>query len=388
VRRTSLVVVGCIAYAILSLMSSLLSIEFDISVPFAVQRNRTGDDIVRMVYLIALLCGGMVLGGFFGARMPLVEQLRLRRRFSPHPILMNVGTVLLCVGAAYFTVSALESFTFERQPGEIQRISGLGVLSQFVLIGCGCLAIINLELRRFVILTAVLAAYISIIYGLSQGSRSAVFIPAVLLAFFAFGRNWRGMLLTLLLLVVTLITSSIGRTVVRGFEVGPEFLADVDVIATLFESWQYFVTFSMLHFAYAAEVAGERFGLAELLYSLSPIPSQLWSAPPDPGNWRFDRYRPLGAQAEIWGISPVLNFALALIIGFLGGLSERISSQTLKTIVGSLLLFAFAISFQYGLRSIQWFVWFAAAGTVIAHLLGLIAPRPNTMRPAPSGAGG
>jgi hypothetical protein len=378
-------VVGCAAYAALALVSSLLSIEFNASVPFSAQDNRTGEDIMRMVYLTALLTGGIIFGSLLSGQMPQFEG-QPRRRFSPQPLLANVVLVLLGVGAVYFTVNAFNSFTFEREPGEIQRAPGLGVLSQFVLIGCGGLAIINFELRRFVVPTAVFAAYISMTYGLSVGSRSAVLIPAVLLAFFAFGRNWRALLLTLALLVATLITTTIGRTVVRGYEIGPEFLADLDVIEMLFSAWQYFVTFSMLHFAYAAEVASERFGLAELFYSLAPIPSQLWPAPSDPLTWRFDRYRPLGAQAELWGISPALNFAFALIIGFLGGLSERISSQTLKTLVGSLLIFAFAISFQYGLRTIQWFVWFAAAGIVIANLFGSIGPRQDTTRRAEAGA--
>lgn len=99
---------------------------------------------MRMVYLTALLTGGIILGSLLSGQMPQFEG-QPRRRFSPQPLLANVVLVLLGVGAVYFTVNAFNSFTFEREPGEIQRAPGLGVLSQFVLIGCGGLAIINLS---------------------------------------------------------------------------------------------------------------------------------------------------------------------------------------------------------------------------------------------------
>ncbi|MGY5818686.1 hypothetical protein [Vibrio cincinnatiensis] len=139
------------------------------------------------------------------------------------------------------------------------------------------------------------------------------------------------------------------------------FMASIDAFSS---SWEltsntigYITAFSIYHFATTITSNNDNFGVLDLIYSLTPIPSYLMPYKPDVSDWRLDVFRPLGGVYELFSVSPVSFLVFFFFLGFLFATADIVVLGKKKMLFLLLSLFIVVFLFQYNLRGVQWFLY-------------------------------
>lgn len=212
--------------------------------------------------------------------------------------------------------------------------------------------------NRLSVFLYALALYISFLFCWLDGSRTGLLpIAAVTLAKFG-NRQIFGFVANVFVLGVLSALMFIARL---NTDRSLDFLlnsfgslgAQVENIYFLFS---YLTAFSALHFLVVID-SGFTFSRSDLIYSILPIPASIIGSSIDPASWRLDPYRPFGAIAELYLFAPAASYAF---LGFLGVIGKAVDSTSTPSVMRLLQLFfltTLALSFQYHLRTVQWFVY-------------------------------
>jgi len=126
-----------------------------------------------------------------------------------------------------------------------------------------------------------------------------------------------------------------------------------DGVAGLFG---YIFGYSLLHYIATIKSGLGQFQFLDLIYSIIPLPSWLIPITIDTSLWRVDRYRPMGALAELSRVSDVFTYTLFIILGWLAKSLDRISNYTVKSLSLPIFFLICVTMFQYHLRALQWFL--------------------------------
>lgn len=248
--------------------------------------------------------------------------------------------------------------------GEIHRVLE-SKFSHLLLIFSGVSLISNIHLRKFVAISYMLTFFIVLSFALIDGTRSAIIPLIILILWFAGHKQYTKLFFASITTAFTIGLVFYGRFLARGNDF-QDLLFMIEFIVNNF-SISYFSAYSWLHFLFAIEQFKGNFSLSDMWYSITPVPSSLLPYSPDTSLWRLDAYRPLGAQASLYllGLIPWIFFNL--VIGFVLGLATKIDNAVIRILVFGVIFLTFASSFQYNLRSVQWFLWFAIGAVVLVR---------------------
>lgn len=355
------------AYILASYGNAWLATYYGWPVAFGYQDYFSPYQVLTFSWLPATQIALLVVGQFLAESLrinPPRKKFRSFRWYSPHIIFIIImGYVFYIVYVGFFVHREVN------YSGEIHRVlEGKG--SQFFLIAITFLALTNYQRGRFSILSISLPVTAAALYALIDGSRSAI-LPSALITIYALNqRQWKLMWAVLLSTIPILMLTSIGRTLSREVVWSLEALE----VVTLPElNLSYFLGFSYLHVFYGLENYAGKFNWADFFYSITPLPSKLIPFSPTTQLWRIDVYRPLGAQTATLLLSVVSFAGLNIVVGFLAAKVKTIKSFPIRALAIILITLGFAASFQYHLRTVQWFFWLAA----VLVLLNRGARLPN-----------
>ncbi|MFG6524506.1 hypothetical protein [Sulfitobacter sp. M23508] len=342
-------------YILVSYIWALATVYQGTPVAFGYQNYFALSEVASLWYVPALQAFSLLVGIYIarGTRRRFLQG-RLRFRWYSAPLFVGVISAFL----AYTLLGALDAIGADNRTGEIERHLE-GKTSQLFLAISTLLAIINLERRKLGRVSVFLVMICAALYAGVDGSRAAVIPPVLVAVYSVVRRNLWGTVLCGCFLLVIVGLMGAGRIAARGGGVDV-----VNLLATLWENdgiqLNYFFAFSYLHFFYALDNYFGNFGWADMLYSLAPAPSAIMPYSVDPSGWRIDVYRPVGAQASVFQLSILPYVVLHVAYGFIARRAKYIQSKSIVAFVSLLLVLSFAASFQYHLRSVQWFFWLAA----------------------------
>lgn len=202
---------------------------------------------------------------------------------------------------------------------------------------------------------------VGFVFSWVDSSRAGAISLASVMIFSALSN--RRMLLMALVLIQSffLLLSIVGRTLSQ--RVSLEFFNSFFLAAK--ESWleltlntiSYITAFSHMHFAYVVETGSGQFNIFDLIYSITPVPSFAWPFTFDTDLWRVDQFRPMGAVAELYRVSPLLAFLYFWFIGRLAKSNDLIGLQSVRVIQIVIFFLICVTSYQYSLRTVQWYIY-------------------------------
>lgn len=347
----------CAAYCATITVLSILSISLDWHVQFNMQDEMTPQILWRIVSMQIVNMIGLSVGKHLSRIVPQIRVPSIRLVNISLPWAHIFLAIIIIMFAQSVIFSAVSVNTVRSGEG-IERVMH-GKASQFMLILGAVLAVSNVDKGKFSALSVFLVVCNSALFAFFNGSRAAVLPVAIIFMYFAISRRTAPAAFLFCVTIAIFFASMAGRIVVSSYQFEWGSIASLGVLESAISGLHYFTTFSAMHASYAVDFSRDVFGWRELIYSLTPIPSSVISPPSSSDLWRIDMYRPLGGQAEMWGISPVVNLLFAVSIGYWMCRADRIQDIRLVVLIKSLLALSFCISFQYGLRTIQWFFWIA-----------------------------
>ncbi|RVU37456.1 hypothetical protein EOE67_09700 [Rheinheimera riviphila] len=213
--------------------------------------------------------------------------------------------------------------------------------------------------RVFAILSCVFLAFI---FSWIDASRASI-LPLIGVAYVFYTKRSYFLLLCVSIVMVCLFMTAI---IARSYIDRISFDSLIEIVVHTYTNFSevcvwvvsYFTAFSIYQFAYIVRDGLGDFTSYDLIYSVIPLPSFLWSNVPDYDNWRADEFRPMGALSEILRVS-ILAFTFFFFI--LGVLAKKIDCMT-DRYMKLLSVFVFSMTtvmiFQYNLRTVQWFYYF------------------------------
>lgn len=142
-----------------------------------------------------------------------------------------------------------------------------------------------------------------------------------------------------------------------------------DFILYLGFTISYFTEYSIYSLAYTYTSSKGVFTLSDFFYSIIPLPSQYHFIDVNDRLWRIDQFRPLSGQGSVARISLLLVATYNIVLGWLLGRYFRIVPQNLRMIMGLSALLVFAMSFQYGIRTVTWFLVFLGGTARLASII-------------------
>lgn len=119
----------------------------------------------------------------------------------------------------------------------------------------------------------------------------------------------------------------------------------------------YLTSFSIMHFAYVVDSNSGTFGVGDLLYSLTPLPSVFWGVPFETELWRVDQFRPMGAIAEMFRVSWLIVVLFFFSMGFMAKRIDTATMPGVKLITLSIFVLIAITMYQYSLRTVQWYLY-------------------------------
>lgn len=120
----------------------------------------------------------------------------------------------------------------------------------------------------------------------------------------------------------------------------------------------YTFIYSMLHFIITFKNELGVFVASDLFYSVLPVPSALIPVEVDPSNWRVDKYRPMGALAELVRVSHIFLTFWFFFLGCVARNIDRIKTNMVKSLASAVFFIILLSMFQYHLRGVMWLVFF------------------------------
>jgi hypothetical protein len=203
----------------------------------------------------------------------------------------------------------------------------------------------------YIYLVILIAAF----FALMDGSRVSIIPAAVFLLISIYLKNLRYIALGILLNAILAFLYGIGRDAARQFKWNIDLgVFDYELYLDLFS---YIFAFSIYHLADVnLQLKNLHISPSVFLYSITPLPSYFFDNV-DLAQIRLDVYRPIGAIGEmyIFGYWTYLLFSFS--IGFSLGIFNLRIRGFVKVALYIVVSFLYLMSFQYGLRTIQWFFW-------------------------------
>lgn len=350
-------------YLVVCFILSILHVYTGVSIAFSYHEYFKISDILLSIPIFALLLASITLGSYFGSRLSF-RNFKLNSFKIKYFHILGFAFLIYFCASIFFTILGNSD---QSNDGEMFRVLE-SKTSQIFLILSGIVLVYNFNVHKLTKSSYILAFAISSSFALVDGSRAAL-LPFFLLCFWLFsnGYYWK-LAINMCTLVIIVGLLFYGRILTRGLTV--EFDNVLGFLSYILSqvSISYFTSFSWLHFIYSIDHYKFSFSVIDLFYSVTPIPSRFLPYEPNTSEWRIDRYRPIGAQGSLFisGIIPFILFNFC--VGFANGQSNRVQKPVIKTLVKFILLFTFASSFQYNLRSIQWFFWCAVLIMVLTRL--------------------
>ena len=197
--------------------------------------------------------------------------------------------------------------------------------------------------------------FISIMFAIFDGSRVAVIPSVVLLSIAVYMRSFKIFVFSAFLTLTSIYLYDVGRVSARQFEWDLIFYGfDIYIVADFLS---YIFAYSVYHVAdVLAQVDRLEISSSVFIYGLIPIPSAFFSNI-DISQVRLDVFRPIGAIGEMLIFYPLTFFLYSLLIGVLFAVVKRRVSGLGRFVLNMALVFIYLMSYQYGLRTIQWFIW-------------------------------
>ncbi|MBP1804843.1 hypothetical protein [Rubellimicrobium aerolatum] len=313
----------------------------------------------------------IVLGG---------ARVRLRGK-SELAFLVLVGILAYCIVKVALDWEVLQ----ENRPGYIARILA-SKASQFLVLAAALLTAYNLSVRRLGVASAAVALAIGLLFAWVDASRSGVLPPAVIAIHFVARRRVGPAALFLAVAVFFFVLTMTGRG--EADKSLDAFLTTATLIASQWReiNLSYLFEFSYLHLFTVYEQIPLDFGLADLIYSITPIPGALHPIAVDPMLWRLDLYRPYGGMGELLGFGPVVFGAFHVAFGAMARYHDATPNLFRKFIGLMLFLFGFISLFQYGLRAGEWMIYPSLVFAASARRAAAAVPSATAPPPAVLGA--
>lgn len=322
-------------------------------VPFKYNLLVECTSVINAYYLALTQILVIYVGGYVAYATPIRPAI-LTVRFSPKrsiaiaSIIVHYGIILWFI---YLVIDAgLDAYKPLTQKSSILLV----IISSLA-------AISSIALRRFSALHLLGLTTITLMFGYFDTSRTAL-VPGAILLLYAFTNRRRA----LSVLGLTLI--SIGLLLSFGLRADVDQAGkSIELLMSSISSSQinyfrsYVFEFSYLHFLYTMAQSPLMFDAKDLVYSITPLPSAILPPSSDPDTWRLDKYRPYGAMAETLNVGYTFFLLFNFLFGFLAT-AITFSRSTLLRLGGTaLVVFGYMASYQYGLRTIQWFLWISLA---------------------------
>lgn len=203
--------------------------------------------------------------------------------------------------------------------------------------------------------------FIGFLFAWLDASRSAVIPLSGILISSLLQKRHKTTIVTAASMAILYMMASTGRIVHDRASIGAldQILTN---IATNFPeislaSLSYFTSFSIFQFSYVVKSGAGSFSFYDLVYSVTPIPSFLWPAPPSYSNWRIDYFRPMGATAELFRVSPFFLFAFFGVLGLLAKITDATKFKPVRILLTCMFGALCVIIFQYNLRTAEWIAY-------------------------------
>lgn len=262
----------------------------------------------------------------------------------------------------YFLSKIFTGVEYENGEQYVKNYRPLGDKISTLLLLCQSALVIFLSRHakdRLLVMTC--AVVISFMFAWIDASRAAILPLAGIIYLHYRRRNYLRLSLFSMLLVIFYMMAIVGRSYVDRIGYG----ALGDIVSTTITDFDevlvwvvsYFTAFSIFQFAYVTRDSLGLYTLYDLLYSITPLPSFVWSVVPDYDNWRADEFRPMGAVSEVYRISPYAMYGYFFVVGCLAKLVDAIKSSALKLFAMAIFFMTSVMMFQYNLRTIQWFYY-------------------------------
>lgn len=349
-----LIYLNCIIF-----FSGLLALYFQWEIQFDLQKFYDLEMIFRLFCMSLFSIVGIWLGSRLASATPRVRIAKIRFPIVSK-VVVNNFIVLILLLVAFFVFSLfLSSISLSRSGDGLERVMGGKYLTP-LLIFLSAITIKCLDNEKDKLFPLYLLTFILGMYAYGDGTRAAMIGGVTVFMYSLIVDNRKMKIHAAISIAAVFIALIFGRSFVSGVDLNVGFLDYFDLIFdAIFVFWHYFITFSGLHAAYASAEGVGFFGFGEFIYSILPVPASIIPPPSSTELWRVDQFRPLGAQAEMWKVSPATNFIFAFFIGFLLRRTVRKDKSLMLILAGAILYLSFLMSFQYGLRTIQWLIWLA-----------------------------
>lgn len=280
---------------------------------------------------------GISISLSFKSRSTLIRGRKLRLSANVRLLILSIIIYFI----VYFSFQLIESFTSLQGELTLRKFE----FKSFRFLMLALLVIIFVIARNK--LGFWLLAVVNITYAFLDASRfSLVFVVILIMLYQSINTKFTG----LCVILITLLTFCYSRF-------GVHF--DLQVIIMYF--WfvvSYVTDFNIYQLAYTIESTKGTFEVKDFLYSIIPIPSNLHFIEVNDRLWRIDAFRPLSGQGSVARLSLILLCFYNFFLGWLFGRCLRMTPERYVELFVLCIMIIFAMSFQYSIRTITWYVLF------------------------------
>jgi hypothetical protein len=294
------------------------------------------------------------------------HEVNISDRFvARHEALVGVSLARLDRISVYSFLFLILFFSFYQYVFMEANIVGIGrrtvlsdKFSDIGLILTGVAAAISRRNLLFSMISFVIMTYIAFVFAWVDGTRASM-LPFVAYAIFMVAeRKYIRFTALIALAIYTFSMSMNARYESDGTITGLlEYIFQLNFsVSNSTLGLGYILGFSPLHFTYVHTNNLGQFGFVDFFYSIVPLPSTFLGDGFRPSDWRVDSFRPMGAVAELLRVNLLAILSFAALLGYYGYIVDKFGNRFLRVVGSFLILYIVAISFQYNLRTVMWFV--------------------------------
>jgi len=360
INRPRVGLYALLAYPTISYILSIYSVCWGVNdVAFGYAESFSCVEVLKNYYILIIQLISIIVGYFIFKNLLRAKKSSSKEkvyRLEERVMLLALQYIILLyfIISLYFFQNSDAGFTPHLAPRTLSTKS-----SQVLVMMATIISIIISNYKGINILSKFNIMCIVVIFSWIEGSRTAL-IPLIVYTIYSMYNKKLLNVLTCFVLIIFVYNLSISGRV--AFDKG--MWSFIDTLLNVAESsvllnfeYSYIFQFSYLHFMYTIDYADPVFSVSDLLFSIIPIPSSMHFIDADPDQWRIDIYRPFGGMAEIFTVGYFYYVMYNLIIGGIAGIIDKDDNKIFKTIAMGIIIFAFVSSFQYGMRTVQWFIY-------------------------------
>lgn len=357
-----------LAYPILSYALSLHSVCGKLNnVAFGYAEVFTCDEIIQNYYILFIQIFSIIVGYFISNKLiktRIYKSPRIKNKSVIYSILLIVQYVILL----YFVFSLItaQHNNLNHTPHLAPRALSTKSSQALVMIST-MISIIISGYKGINFLSKINIAIVIIIFSWIDGSRTSLIPLIVYSIYYIYNKNVWSTIVCFVSIIIVYNLSVVGRVSFDKdiFSLMESFLSVIKMSIFLDFEYSYIFQFSYLHFMYTISYVDINFYISDFIYSIVPLPSNMHFIDAHPELWRVDAYRPYGGMAEIFYLGYFYFILYNFLIGGISGVIDKEENSIFKTIAIGIIVFAFVASFQYGTRTIQWFVYAGIAIIII-----------------------